>query len=151
MTGFHRRGGPGMGRGPPWARRPIEEKYERKVPDRVLVSRLMKYVLLHRKRLAIVLTAIIATTLIGLIRPIILRTVVDDYIFKKDFAGLSFLSLALIGLLVVNWLLGYFQRRHMGWMGKTCCMKCGRKCSLICRSYHSASMTDRRRGISCLE
>ncbi|MDH5440136.1 MAG: ABC transporter ATP-binding protein/permease [Candidatus Bathyarchaeota archaeon] len=96
----------------------IDEEYERKMPDRVLLSRLLKHILPYRKRLAIVMTAIMATTITGLIQPKIMQIAIDEYIFQGNFEGLSSLSLAFITLLLVNWISSYLQTYHLGWMGQ---------------------------------
>ncbi len=110
MTGFHYHYHHHHGR--------IDEEYERKMPDRVLLSRLLKHVLPYRKKLAIVMTAIIATTITGLIQPKIMQIAIDEYIFQGNFEGLSSISLAFISLLVVNWISRYLQTYHLGWMGQ---------------------------------
>jgi len=96
----------------------IDEEYERKMPDRVLLSRLLKHILPYRKRLAIVMTAIVGTTITGLIQPKIMQIAIDEYIFQGNFEGLSSLSLAFISLLLVNWISSYLQTYHLGWMGQ---------------------------------
>lgn len=96
----------------------IDEEYERKMPDRVLLSRLLKHILPYRKRLAIVMTAIVGTTITGLIQPKVMQIAIDEYIFQGNFEGLSSLSLAFICLLLVNWISSYLQTYHLGWMGQ---------------------------------
>lgn len=88
------------------------------MPDRVLLSRLLKHILPYRKRLAIVMTAIVGTTITGLIQPKIMQIAIDEYIFQGNFEGLSSLSLAFISLLLVNWISSYLQTYHLGWMGQ---------------------------------
>lgn len=116
MTGFHHGGRGRFGRRA--LDRWLEEEYERKVPDRVLVSRLLKYLLPHRKRLAIVITAIIAVSLTSLIGPKLLQMAIDDYILPGDFRGLSLLTLVYIGVNLINWLSSYLRGYQISWMGQ---------------------------------
>jgi len=95
-----------------------DEEYQRKVPDRVLISRLLKYVLPHRRRLTIALAAIIAASVADVAGPYVLgRIVVDRYIVPHNFAGLSLVCLVYVGLLAANWLSSHLQTRQVGWIG----------------------------------
>jgi len=95
----------------------LEEESERKVSDRVLISRLLKYFLPHRKRLAIVITAIIFASLTSLVGPRLLQMAVDDYILAGDFTGLSLLALFYIGVNMINWFSSYLREYQISWIG----------------------------------
>ena len=117
MTGFHHPF-PGDER----------EGYVRKVPDRVLILRLIKYFFPYRRRLALILTVIIAVSATGLIGPYLLKMAIDTYITQGDLVGLSILSLIYIGItLVIGFRITYEPTNWVG-LGKKCCLKCGRKC-----------------------
>jgi len=108
MTGFHYHPFPGEER----------EGYVRKVPDRVLISRLIKYFFPYRKRLALILTAIIAVSVTGLLGPYLLKMAIDTYITQGNLIGLSLLSLIYIGITLVNWLSDSLRTYQLGWVGE---------------------------------
>ncbi len=110
MTGFHHHPHPSQGE--------EREGYVRKVPDRVLISRLIKYFFPYRKRLALILTAIIAVSLTGLVGPYLLKMAIDTYITQGDLVGLSILSLIYIGITLVNWLSDSVRTYQLGWVGE---------------------------------
>jgi len=110
MTGFHHHPHPFEG--------DEREGYVRKVPDRVLISRLIKYCFPYRKRLALILTAIIAVSVTGLVGPYLLKMAIDTYIAQGDLAGLSSLSLIYIGITLVNWLSDSVRTYQLGWVGE---------------------------------
>ena len=81
-----------------------EEDVERKTPGRVLVSRLLKYLLPYKKALAIVLLATVVTSITGIVSPYILgREIVSKYILRSDFIGLQQVVLLYVGILLANW------------------------------------------------
>jgi len=94
------------------------EGYVRKVPDRVLISRLIKYLFPYRKKLVLILTAIIAVSVTGLVGPYLLKMAIDTYIAQGDLVGLSILSIIYIGITLVNWLSDYVRTYQLGWVGE---------------------------------
>ncbi len=63
----------------------------------------------YRLQVSIVLVAIIATSLIGLANPILLKLLIDDAIPEKDFAKLTFYVALMIFLPIVTGLIGVGQ------------------------------------------
>ncbi|MEM2935678.1 MAG: ABC transporter ATP-binding protein [Candidatus Bathyarchaeia archaeon] len=94
------------------------EGYVRKMPDRVLISRLIKYFFPYRKRLAIILTAIITVSVTGLVGPYLLKMAIDTYITQGKLMGLSILSLIYIGITLVNWFSDSVRTYQLGWVGE---------------------------------
>jgi len=81
-----------------------EEETERKTPSKVLVVRLLQYILPYKKALALVLFATIVTSITGIVSPYILgREIVSRYILRSDFAGLQQIILLFVGILIGNW------------------------------------------------
>lgn len=104
-----------------------EEEYKRKMPDRVLISRLLKYVLPHRKRLFIAVLAIITLSITNLLWPKLVQLAVDNYIIQEDFAGLSIIAVVFVIIKVINWVSGYFQRCQIYWIGQNILYKLRKK------------------------
>src|SRR5262245_1126928 len=75
-----------------------------------LLRRVMGYAWPYRWLLAGMLLAILASTGLGLLRPLILRDLIDRTLPNHDFARLNLLALALIGIPTVSGLIGIFER-----------------------------------------
>ena len=62
-----------------------EEASERKTSSRILISRLLRYFLPHKKYLFIALLSVIATAITGVISPYLLGSeIISKYILKKE-------------------------------------------------------------------
>jgi len=112
MTAFHRH------------MRFEEERTERKTPSKVLILRLLRYVVPYKKDLGIVLFAVVITSITGIISPYILgREIVAKYILRSDFAGLQLVVLIFAGVLVVNWIAGMLRTYGIGKIGESMLFK----------------------------
>src|SRR5499427_3800837 len=76
-----------------------------------LLRRVMGYAWPYRWRIAGMLLAILASTGLGLLRPLILRDLIDRTLPNRDVARLNLLALALIGIPAVSGLIGVCERR----------------------------------------
>ncbi|MDH5449655.1 MAG: ABC transporter ATP-binding protein/permease [Candidatus Bathyarchaeota archaeon] len=108
MTGYH--WGRVLGR--------EEEEYERKIPDRVLIKRLMEYVLKSKRKLVIAIVAVLLASLTGLVPPYLLKVAIDNYISVGNLTGLTFISLILIGVYLAYWLSDYQRTYQISWLGQ---------------------------------
>jgi ABC-type multidrug transport system fused ATPase/permease subunit len=105
-------------RPPPWHRMG-EEPAERKTPAKVLISRMLKYFLPYRKQLAIILLAIIVTSVTGVITPYLLgQEIVSKFILQGNYAGLQMTILIFICILVINWAAEASQTYSIGKIGE---------------------------------
>ncbi len=95
-----------------------DEEYVRKIPDRVLLARLFKYLLKYRHRLTIAVVTILIVALATLLPPYLLMIAIDNYITKYDSTGLAFLSVILIGIYLVNWFSDYQRTYQVAWLGQ---------------------------------
>jgi ATP-binding cassette subfamily B protein len=116
MTGYHAGHGPGH-------RHRLgldyeEEKYTRKISDRALIARLLKYLLRYKRRFIITVVAVVIVSLTGLLPPYLLQLAIDNYIKNGDLAGLTFISVILAGVYLVNWVSDYQRTYQMSWMGQ---------------------------------
>src|SRR5688572_4098542 len=73
------------------------------------VRRIVAFFGPYRAQVAIVLVAILATSLIGLINPILLKLLIDDAIPNRDWGLLNLYVGLMIGLPIVNGLIGVGQ------------------------------------------
>jgi ATP-binding cassette subfamily B protein len=108
MTFSTRGGGGGGGRR-------LREAFDREQPEipperraRTL-RRMLGFFAPYRRRVAIVLTAILATSLLGLINPLILKLLIDDAIPNLDFEKLNLYVGLMIGIPIVSGLIGVGQ------------------------------------------
>jgi ABC-type multidrug transport system fused ATPase/permease subunit len=108
MTGYHWRST--LGR--------EEEEHERKIPDRVLIKRLVGYMLKSRRKLVIAIVAVLLASLTGLVPPYLLKVAIDNYISVGNLTGLAFISLILIGVYLVYWLSDYQRTYQISWLGQ---------------------------------
>jgi len=116
VTGFH------VGHGPGHRRRfgldHEEETHTRKISDRALIARLLKYLLKYKRRFIITVVAVVVVSLTGLLPPYLLQVAIDNYIKNSDLAGLTFISIILVGVYLVNWVSNYQRTYQMSWMGQ---------------------------------
>jgi len=116
MTGFHVGHGPGHGRR--FGLDHEEERYTRKISDRALIARLLKYLVKYKRRFIITVVAVVVVSLTGLLPPYLLKVAIDNYIKNSDLAGLTFISIILVGVYLVNWVSNYQRTYQMSWMGQ---------------------------------
>ena len=117
MTGYHAGPGPGHGRRLGFLDYE-EERRERKISDRALIARLLKYLLKYKRRFIITVVAVIVVSLTGLLPPYLLKVAVDNYIANRDFLGLTFISMILVSVYLTNWVSNYQRTYQMLWMGQ---------------------------------
>lgn len=109
MTGYH------MTRA---LKRAEDEEHVRKVPDRVLIARLAKYMLKHKGRLAIAVTAVLVASLSGLVPPYLLKVAIDNYIVEGNLSGLTFIVIILMAVYIINWFSDYQRTYQISWLGQ---------------------------------
>jgi len=116
VTGYHVGHGPGHGRR--FGLDYEEETRTRKISDRALMARLLKYLLKHKRRFVITVVAVVVVSLTGLLPPYLLKVAIDNYIKNSDLTGLTFISIILVGVYLVNWVSNYQRTYQMSWMGQ---------------------------------
>lgn len=109
MTGYHMRRA---------LEREEDEEHVRKVPDRVLIARLAKYVLKHKGRLAIAVAAVLVASLSGLVPPYLLKVAIDNYIVQGNLTGLTFIAIILVAVSIINWFSDYERTYQISWLGQ---------------------------------
>ncbi len=109
MTGYHMRRA---------LEREEDEEHVRKIPDRVLIARLAKYVLKHKGRLAIAVVAVLVASLSGLVPPYLLKVAIDNYIVQGNLTGLTFIAIILVAVYLINWFSDYQRTYQISWLGQ---------------------------------
>jgi len=95
-----------------------DEEHVRKIPDRVLIARLAQYVLKHKGRLTIAVTAVLVVSLSGLVPPYLLKVAIDNYIVQGDLTGLTFIAIILVAVYIINWFSDYERTYQISWLGQ---------------------------------
>jgi len=116
VTGYHVGHGPGHGRR--FGLDYEEETRTRKISDRALMARLLRYLLKYKRRFIITVVAVVVVSLTGLLPPYLLQVAIDNYIKNSDLAGLTVISIILVGVYLVNWVSNYQRTYQMSWMGQ---------------------------------
>lgn len=95
-----------------------EEKSPRKVPDRVLIKRLLAYASRYKHQIALAVPLTLITAATNFVGPYLLQLVVDRYIALEDLEGLTWVAILYVGVLVVNWLAHRGQMYLTSWVGQ---------------------------------
>jgi ATP-binding cassette subfamily B protein len=96
-----------------------DEEPERRTPDRVLLRRLIGYLLPYRRELAVIAMLLILESLTDLVGPYLLRIAIDVYIANRDLQGLSWAALTYILVSVVRWFCDREDAIRMNTVGQT--------------------------------
>ena len=94
-----------------------EEGYERRLPDRVLMGRMLRYLWAYRGRMLLLLGAVVANTLLSLLPPLLLGRAIDRYIGGLNPQGLALISLALVAVVLAAYASEASQSYLIGWLG----------------------------------
>ncbi|MEJ2211577.1 MAG: ABC transporter ATP-binding protein [Anaerolineae bacterium] len=87
-----------------------DESEGRPSVDRALLRRVLAYARPYRLHIALMLGIIAATSLVGLVPPLLYRDLIDHVLPNRDLGRLNLLALALIGIPVASGLLGVAER-----------------------------------------
>lgn len=77
-----------------------------------MLKRFISYYKPHKKLLAMDMLASISISLIGMVYPIVTRTMLNDYIPNKQYTAIIIAGLVVMGLYVLRWLLNYFVQYY---------------------------------------
>jgi ATP-binding cassette subfamily B protein len=87
-----------------------DESTDQPQVTRQLLGRVLDYARPYWRSLALMLAAISATALIGLVPPLLYRDLIDNVLPNRDFARLNLLAMGMIGIPLVSGLVGVGQR-----------------------------------------
>ena len=96
-----------------------DEELERKIPDRVILKRLIGYLFPFRRSLIIVALMVLLSSAADLLGPYLLRTAIDTHIANQDLPGLFRIVIAGVLLSVTWWFCDRVQRIRMNTVGQT--------------------------------
>jgi ATP-binding cassette, subfamily B, bacterial len=93
-----------------WSYLRYDENQERPTIDWRLIRRVAGYGRPYAGGIALMLAIIVVTTLLSLIPPLLTRSLIDQVLPQRNYHGLYLLAAGMIGIPVVNGLLGVAQR-----------------------------------------
>ncbi len=103
-----------------------EEEAERAMPDRLLLSRLVSYVFVHRRRFVIALVLVILATMVGLAMPYLLKMAIDDYVVpflgqevtrSVAMQGIMWISVAYLCIAIASYVISVLREYMLNWIG----------------------------------
>ncbi|MCB9138769.1 MAG: ABC transporter ATP-binding protein [Caldilineaceae bacterium] len=95
-----------------------DESNDKTHVDRALLKRVFAYAKPHLFSVAIVLVTIVIVSLLGLIPPLLYRSLIDDVLPNRDVGRLNLLALAMLAIPLISGLLQVVQRRFSAKAGE---------------------------------
>lgn len=102
-----------------WAYLSHDEQQDRPVVTRDLLARVWGFARPYTGKVLLLLVGIILTTAIGLVSPLLMRSLIDDAIPNGNMRLLNLLAIGLILVPVTNGLLGVWQRELSALVGES--------------------------------
>ncbi len=93
-----------------------DEEDIRQVPDRVIALRMMRYVLAYRRRAVYMLLAVIATTGLNLVPPLLYGLALNEYIPNLDTASLTLVAVGFLVVAAATYAAQYVQNYLIEWL-----------------------------------
>ncbi len=84
-----------------------------------LFRRVMRFVHPYRRLFWITFALTIFLSLVAVIRPVLMAVMIDDYAAKDNLQGLYMIMAVVVGLLVVEAIVQFFQAYWTSWLGQT--------------------------------
>jgi ATP-binding cassette subfamily B multidrug efflux pump len=95
-----------------------EEETKRTIPDRLLIKRLLAYIVRYKLNFAVVITLLLVSAGLGLAGPYILAITIDNYIAKADISSLYWISAVYVAIYILSWIVSYIQTYLRFWLGQ---------------------------------
>jgi ATP-binding cassette, subfamily B, multidrug efflux pump len=89
-----------------------------KAYDAKLMRRLLNYVKPYKKYVILAILMNVVVAALPSVRPLLSKIAVDDYIANKDYHGLLYICLGMLGLLIIQACVQYFLTYYTEYMGQ---------------------------------
>lgn len=89
-----------------------------KAYDAKLMRRLLNYVKPYKKYVILAILMNVVVAALPSVRPLLSKIAVDDYIVNKDYQGLLYICLGMLGLLILQACVQYFLTYYTEYMGQ---------------------------------
>jgi ATP-binding cassette, subfamily B, multidrug efflux pump len=96
----------------------LEEK-SGQIFDLIILKRIFSFTKPYRKRFWALVLIILLLAFVVPISPLLIRSTIDNEISNGDYNGLAIMTLAMVGLLVIQGILNFFTAYLSGWLGQT--------------------------------
>lgn len=87
--------------------------------DYYLLGRVLKLATPYRKIFAVAGVLAVALAPLAILRPYLIKVMVDDYIFQYDISGMTRIALIIVGFVVFQVFLQYLFIYYSAWLGQT--------------------------------
>ena len=94
------------------------DEIEGKAFDRRLMGRLLHYLAPYRWSIVLAVTVLLASSLLQLVGPYLVKTAIDDYIRPRNLAGLNRVAFLYLAVLLAAFLFRYLQVILTYWIGQ---------------------------------
>ncbi|MCI0695232.1 ABC transporter ATP-binding protein/permease [candidate division KSB1 bacterium] len=95
-----------------------EEEKLTKTYDAALMRRLLRYVRPYYKRMVLAVALLLVASLLGIAGPYLTKIGIDEHITKSDYAGLRWIALLYLGVLILEFVFNYARMYMMEWIGQ---------------------------------
>ncbi len=102
-----------------WSFIGYDETQDRPAVSRALLARVAGYGRPYALRIALMLVTILLVTLVSLVPPLLYRDLIDNALPRHDFFRLNLLALGMVGIPLLNGLLGVAQRYLGSYVGES--------------------------------
>lgn len=96
----------------------VEETRKRTTPDRVLISRLAKYISKYRKNLMIGVVSIVISSITSLLVPYLHKVAIDQILTPRNLSGFTWWVPTFATIVIAHYLSQYSQVYHMRIVGE---------------------------------
>ena len=94
-----------------------EDEVERRLPDSILVRKILGYASPYKKRIALAAALTVVGAILGAAGPYVLGFAIDQFIANKDTQGLLLATGLYAGILMVDWVTGSLRAYVTSWLG----------------------------------
>jgi len=100
-----------------WMIRTGEDEVERKLPDGLLIRRMMGYAAPYRDKVIIAIALTLIGAILGAAGPYVLGVAVNQFITNKDVQGLLMMTALFAGIQITDWATGSWRSYVTSWLG----------------------------------
>jgi len=100
-----------------WMIRAGEDEVERRLPDSLLVRKILGYATPYKKRIILAAVLTVVGAILGAAGPYVLGFAIDQFIANKDTQGLLLATGLYAGILLVDWATGSLRAYVTSWLG----------------------------------
>lgn len=101
-----------------WSYLSFDEKQDRPAVSLALLKRVWRFARPYQWQVVALLVTILAITGLSLVSPLLFRDLIDNALPNRDFRRLNWLALGLVGIPIINSLIGVVQRKVSSEVGE---------------------------------